>query len=223
MKIIDFPKLECVFEKDTIDGIYQVIPKIKEEYRWVFTEDCLAVTKLNGTNTSIVIENGKITKILNRLNVIDLWKSNTWFYEGIRWAIDSKVFIPELMSDGQFWGELIGKKLQGNPYQLESYRWLPFDYLKEKYSFKFWDEIVKDCKDKSDQEIFNIVDDIFKNLWCIYKRQLGIKEEVNENTKFEGLAGEGIVFYNKKTNQMCKLRRDQFKWFSGKRHKETEQ
>jgi hypothetical protein len=31
---------------------------------------------------------------------------------------------------------------------------------------------------------------------------------------------EGIVFHNIKTGQMAKLRRDQFDWYTGPRHKE---
>jgi len=220
-KIFDFPKIESPFERQEIDGIYQVIPKLKEEYRWIFTKDCLAVTKVDGTNLSVIIENGKITKILNRMNVIDIWKSNSYFYEGIKWAINSKVFIPELLLDGQYWGELIGKRINGNPYRLEEHRWLPFDWFKEKYYFKFWEEIIKECENKSsDKEKFEVVEETFKKLWCIYKRQLGIKGEVTENMKFEGLASEGIVFYNRKNGQMCKLRRDMFKWFKGNKHKE---
>lgn len=222
MKIKDFPKLESPFEREEINGSYQVVPKLKEEYRWFITEDCLAVTKIDGTNLSVVIENGRITNILNRMNVIDIWKSNLWFYEGIKWAIDAKIFIPELLPDGQYYGELIGKRFNGNPYNLEGYRWLPFDWFQEKYYFKFWEDIIKECKGKSDKEIFDIVEDVFKKLWCIYKRQLGIKGDVTEETKFEGLAAEGIVFYNKKTGQMCKLRRDQFLWFKGSRHNDKQ-
>ncbi|MBI4044204.1 MAG: hypothetical protein HY392_00680 [Candidatus Diapherotrites archaeon] len=42
---------------------------------------------------------------------------------------------------------------------------------------------------------------------------------VNEAVVFENsMAVEGIVFYSQKTGGMCKLRRDMFAWYKGKRH-----
>ena len=47
-----------------------------------------------------------------------------------------------------------------------------------------------------------------------------MKGEVNENVGFKNsVAAEGIVFYNIKTGQICKLRRDMFGWYKGRRHK----
>lgn len=216
----DFPKLECPFERGDKDGVWTTLPIIKPQFKWIFTDDCIASDKLDGTNVSIVIREGKIIKILNRSNVIDIWKSGYWFYEGIRTAIENKYINPELLEDGQYFGELIGPKLQGNPYQLTQHRWVPFYYLEQKYEYKFWKEFSQECKDLDDEQIFNKVSDLFKGLWSIYKRQLGITGEVTESTKFEGLAAEGIVFLNKKTGERCKLRRDMFSWFTGGRHNE---
>ena len=159
--------------------------------------------------------------ILNRLNVIDIWKDKEYFFEGIKYAIDEKYIIPELMEDNQIFGELIGERINGNPYRVDGYKWIPFDYIKEHYFFKFWVDIIKECAGKSDKEIFDIVSKVFEGLWCIYKRQHGIKGEVNKNVGFEGLAAEGIVFYNKKAGEMCKLRRDMFSWYCSRRHKEV--
>ena len=218
IKAKDFPKLECPFEKEFIEGNYVVIPKLREEFKWIITDKCLATTKLDGTNVSIVIEDGEIVKILNRTNKINIWKSGIQFYDGVRYAIDSGHIKLDLMPDCQLFGELIGPKLNSNPYQLKSHRFINFDYIKEKYYFKFWNDIINECEGKNDEEAFKIIENVFKGLWCLYKRQLGIKGEVNEDTKFKGLAAEGIVFYNIETGQMCKLRRDMFSWFSGSRH-----
>jgi hypothetical protein len=220
IRIKDFPKIESVFEREMVNGNYVCIPKIKEEYKWVFTDKCIAVDKLHGTNTSVIVEEEKIRKVLNRTNIIDIWKGKgaNKFYIGIKWAIDNNIFNPEIISDGQVFGELCGGKLSDNNYTFEGYRWIPFEYLKEKYYFKFWDDIIKECEGKTDEQIFKIVEEVFKGLWSIYKRQLGIKGEVNENIGNEGLAAEGIVFYNKETGQMCKCRRDMFSFFKGRRH-----
>lgn len=221
LKLHDHPKLECPFSKETINGKHQCVPKIHDEYRWVWTEDCIAVDKLDGTNVSVNIVEGKVKFILNRSNIIDIWKSGKWFYEGVRNAIDRNYIYPEQYADEQIFGELIGPKMQGNPYKLEEHLWVPFDYLKEKYAYKFWSDVVEQCKGKPDQEIFDITSETFKGLWSIYKRQHGIKSEVTEKSTFENsMAAEGIVFYNAKTNEKCKLRRDQFGWYTGRNHGE---
>ena len=218
--VLDYPKLESPFSRETIDGVHQCIPKIREEYRWVWSEDCIAVDKLDGTNVSVKMLNGRVKSIYNRCNVIDIWKSGKWFYDGVRNAIDRKYFDPLEYNDEQIFGELIGPKIQGNPYKLTEHLWVPFEYLKENYYYKFWQhDVVKECIGKTNDEIFNITSDVFKGLWSIYKRQHDIKGEVNEKSVFEDSpAAEGIVFYNSKTNEKCKLRRDMFVWYVGKRH-----
>ena len=234
--VIDMPKLLSPFYREEINKKYVCVPKIREEFRWVFTEEAIAVEKLDGTNVSVVVRDGKIVEIWNRTNKIEIWKKgNKRFVEGILEAIEKGYFNPEQVGDGQYFGELIGPLVNGNPYKLETHLWIPFDVLKEKLRFKFWDKLIPEFKGKSDEEIFKIVDEVFKGLWSLFKRQRGIKGEVNENVGFEGMAAEGIVFYRKDkeinlvrhpdvpggkltTLEMCKLRRDMFGWFKGRRH-----
>jgi hypothetical protein len=225
IEVKDFPKLESPFERETINGIHQVVPKIKPEFAWIFSKECLAVDKLDGTNVSVIVEDGKIKNLFNRTSRIDLWKSGKWFYEGVRNSIEHENFIPDLLNDGQYFGELIGPKLQGNPYKLEEHRWIPFDYLKKKYYFKFWSDFIAEVKVDDIQDTFNKVSELFKGLWSIYKRQSGLKGEVNETISFEdnnSMVAEGIVFWNTKSGEMCKLRRDMFSWYNGKRHGDVE-
>jgi len=223
VEIRDMPKLESPFEREDINGVYQCVPKLKEEYAWIFTDKCLAVDKLDGTNVSVVIQDNQIKNVYNRTTRIDLWKAKPWFFNGVRNAIETKNFNPDMLEDGQYFGELIGPKLQGNPYKLEEARWVPFKYLKENYAYKFWQgHVVPECQGKSVEEQFKIVEETFKELWSIYKRQRGIKGEVDESTPFEGTAAaEGIVFYNIETGAMCKLRRDMFAFYRGRRHADT--
>jgi hypothetical protein len=216
--IIDMPKLESPFEREKQpNGSYICIPKIREEYRWVFSANAIATDKLDGTNVSIAVSDGHIKAIFNRTSQVFLFtKGSKHFYEGICNAVERGYFLP--VEDGQFFGELIGEKIQGNPYQIKGHLWMPLQYLKAKFHYKFWAGFVKELEGKSDEEIFTATSELFKGLWSIYKLHIGIpKTEVTENMKFEGCAAEGMVFHNP-LGEMCKLRRDMFLWFKGQRH-----
>ena len=126
--------------------------------------------------------------------------------------------------DGQFFGELIGPKLQGNLYGLERHVWIPFSYAMEKLKFKFWDKLIPEFQGKTDNETYEKVSNVFRGLWSLFKRQRNRElfgdGHVDESTLFEGAAAEGIVFYRRNTFpvQMSKLRRDMFDWYKGKQH-----
>lgn len=215
MNLKDMSKLESPFEREEINGDYVCVPKFKQEFKWILDKNIvLATEKFDGTNVSVSIEDGYIKKVLNRTNNIDLWKSNIHFYLGIKRAIDEKKFKLDMVSDGQYFGELLGPKINGNYQELESPLWLPFDYIKEHYYFKFYynwlDEIQKNPN--TEETLFNHFSELFKSLKSLWFRQKGGQEK----------QPEGIVFYNKLTGEMCKLRCDMFDWYSGKRHKQKE-
>ena len=158
--------------------------------------------------------------LYNRINLIDLWKKgNSHFVKGILESIDKEYIKLILLEDGNYFGELIGPKVQANPYELKNNLWLPFEKIQERFTYKFWDDYIKDLNGLNDQDIYEKVSGLFKNLWSICKRKYGIKgPDVNENTSFIDMAAEGIVFYNRDRTMMAKLRRDMFDWFKGKRH-----
>ncbi|MFH0797070.1 MAG: RNA ligase family protein [Candidatus Omnitrophota bacterium] len=213
----DMPKLEAPFERQEIDGRHVCIPKIKEGYRWVFTES-EAVEKLDGTNVSVEITGKHISTIRNRLNLINIWQSGKiHFAEGILKAIE-KGHFSEDREDGIYFGELIGEKLQGNPYKIQGHLWLPLDVIKVKYTYKFWQkDILPFLKDKTEEQIFEEVSSAFKGLWSLLKRRTIPTNEsikMDESLGFEGYAAEGIVFYSP-NGEMAKLRRDMFAWFRG--------
>jgi hypothetical protein len=220
MKInaIDMPKLESPFKREVVNGIYVCVPKIEEGYGWVFEEGVLATEKLDGTNMSIEVKDGQIINVRNRKNIIDIWeKGNKRFVVGVMEAIEKEYIKLSNLGDGMYFGELIGEMIQENPYKIEGQLWIPFETLKEKCKYKFWDGVVEEMKGMGEREKFEKVRDIFKGLWSLFKRQKGMKGEVSEKTGFEGMAAEGIVFYGK-DGQMAKLRRDMFDWFVGERH-----
>jgi len=213
--IKDMPKLKSPFERGDVNGKHKCLPIFCEDYHWILNpEKVIATEKFDGTNVSVIIEDGDIKYVLNRTNKIDLWKSKEWFYNGIKRAIDEKKFNPNLCSDGQYFGELIGSKIQGNPYGLDSPLWLPFDYVKKHYAFKFYNNWLKEKKLNhlenviiGSKEPYNDFSELFKELKSLWFRKRGLEK-----------SPEGIVFYNKDNGDMCKLRCDMFDWYIGKEH-----
>lgn len=232
--IKDMPKLESPFEREHINGNYVLVPKLKDEFRWIFTEECMAVEKIDGTCTSIYVEGGNIVSIFNRTNRIDMWsQGGIRFVEGIQQAIVRNYINLKRYKNNQIFGELIGPKVQGNPYRLDRHFWMPFIYMKRKYNYRFWGDVCKECEGRTDEEKFEIVSNTFKELWSLVKRRFwgewpenkNMREWVNENIGFKECAAEGIVFYKRheydseEYGNCCKLRRDMFEWFKGPEHK----
>jgi len=200
-KILDMPKLESPFVRKEINGNYVVTPEIAEGYEWVFNDDSVIATeKLHGTNVSIVIENGIIVSIWNRT------ARTPFFNKGKRFITDALLTSFErgymdLLTDGQYFGEVIGEKVNGNPYKLSGHIWIPFNtYCKEHLAYKSWGKYPK---------TFDAISEWFKTLMPLFALKRGDKE---------GFV-EGIVFYHP-DGRMAKLRRDMFGWYTGKRHKE---
>src|SRR3990167_5675296 len=141
--LTDFPKLHCPFLRQTFDvnreqwqkhgsplgmrepKAYLVVNRVNPGYEWVFEDpDTIAVEKLNGTNIKILTEKGRLIAVQNRLNVIDplqIMKGKTFIIEGVFIAIGKDYVKP----DGEQAGELIGPKVQGNPYKLDLHEWYP--------------------------------------------------------------------------------------------------
>ena len=214
----DMPKLQSPFVRKVINGDFIVTPEIDREYRWVFKES-IATDKIDGTNVSIIIKDGEIKSVYNRLNKIDFWSGNRYIINGVRGSVIKGYFRPESLDDGQYYGECIGDKIQGNPYQLlEENIWIPFSRIKEKYQLKYWQEMLNQFDGKSDKEIYSIVSKFFMDLYSLFAAGRGLKGRITKNTIFpnSGVA-EGLVFYST-DGRMAKLRRDMFDWYKGKRH-----
>ena len=200
MKIKNMPKIESHFKRIEMDIGYIVIDKINEGYEWVFEdESVMAIEKLHGTNVSIVIMEGVVTSVFNRTERIPfITKGKEWIIKGI---LNSKVRgYLEFLGDGQFFGELIGPKVNGNPYNLKEHLWIPFDTFAQKHlRYKSWGKYPKD---------FKTISEWFKNdLLPLYASMQGNRE---------GFV-EGVVFTHP-DGRMAKLRCDMFDWFKGKRH-----
>ena len=160
----------------------------------------MAIEKLNGTNVSIVVEMGMITAIFNRSARIPFFnKGKEFVTEGI--LNSYKKGYMDLLLDGQHFGELIGPKVNGNPYKLTEHLWIPFETFGQKHlRYKSWGKYPKD---------FETISEWFKDLMPLYALMKDQKE---------GGFVEGVVFTHP-DGRMAKLRCDMFDWWNGKEHK----
>ncbi len=219
----DFPKIYCplvrkIYKVDPIvfkkigsryqlkaPEVYLVINKINPGYEWVFEDpDTIAVEKLDGTNIKIKTEKGRLVAVQNRMNIIDPLKvvgGPAHIVDGILRSAAKDLIKP----DGEQAGELIGPKLQGNPYKLESHEWYPFD------------KAISDLKYKS----FHEHERTFDNWSSWFKDHLQSRYFTKRASKLglnESVFAEGVIFYNLKRKAenkswRAKLRRNMFSWY----------
>jgi len=197
MKIKDMPKLQSPFIRKEIGGQYIVTPEIDPEYKWVFEDDSVTCQeKLDGTNVSIIIENGKVTRVYNRTNEQDILANNPVMI-AIRNSYEKGYCN---FTDGQYFGEAVGERIQGNPYKLKESIWLPFNtYFVKHLTYKTWGKYPK---------TYEVISEWFKTgLFPLFSASKGNKE---------GFV-EGVVFHHP-DGRMAKLRRDMFDWYEGVRH-----
>ena len=221
--LTDFPKLECPFVRKVFKvnktqwekcgaelGLrqpeaYLVVNEVNPGYEWVFEDqDTIAVEKLNGTNVKIQTEKGRLIAVQNRLNVIDplqVMEGKTYIIEGIFQAIGKDYVKP----DGQQAGEVIGPKVQGNPYKLPVHEWYPFELAVDRLRYKSFHEHERTFENFSSW----FKDGLFSRYYTKRASKLGLTDQV---------MAEGVVFYNLKRKEqgqlwMAKLRRDMFDWY----------
>lgn len=218
--LTDFPKIECPFVRKTYKvnadnfkkygrrlqlrapEVYLVTDEINPGFEWVFDDpDTIAVEKLNGTNVKLQTENGRLVTLQNRKNIIDplqILKGKNFIVEGIFAAIQ-KGYVEDNEVQA---GEIIGPKLQGNPYLMDNHIWYPFAKAVNHLKYKSFHQHERTFAN------FNTwFKDHLKSLY--HSKRIGY-----ENAVF----AEGVVFYNltrKAENKtyMAKLRRDMFDWF----------
>ena len=198
--ITDMPKLHSPFVRVKGDTGYCVTPMVEEGFEWVFTDDSvIAVEKLNGTNVSVLVDNGVVTAVWNRdtrLPFFNRGKRN--IIEGVMEAYD-RGYI-DMLLDGQHFGELIGPRIQGNPYNLTEPLWIPFEtYSQRKLVYRSWGKYPK---------TFDAISEWFKDLPSAFMLMRGDRTA----------SAEGIVFTRPADGAMAKLRVDMFVWYTGRRH-----
>lgn len=206
--IRDFPKLQSPFVRDEIDGKYVVTPTIPEDMQWVFEgshEDVVCTEKLDGTDVSIIIEGGKITRVFNRTSEVPFFnKGKSYIIQAILEAYDRGYCN---FTDGQYFGEVIGPKLNANPYKLDFHVWIPFNsYCRDHLSYHSFHKYPKTFEGLSRWFAMPVEEG---GLFSLYYQKIH-KAKVKP---------EGVVFHNLKTGQMAKLRMDMWDWHVGKKHK----
>ncbi|MBF0443289.1 MAG: hypothetical protein HQK54_15375 [Oligoflexales bacterium] len=219
----DFPKLYCPFVRQLFKvphdhwkkggarlGLkapeaYLVVDRINPEFEWVFNDpDTFAVEKLNGSNVKILTQGGRLVAVQNRKNIIDplqIIKGKTFIMEGIVNAAAKDL----IKSDGEQAGELIGPKLQANPYKLDRHEWYPFDLAMTNLRYRSFNEHER----------------TFENLSSWFKDWLFSRYYQKRATKLaldDKVMAEGVVFYNlrrrdEQQSWRAKLRRDMFAWY----------
>ena len=167
-------------------------------------DDTIAVEKLNGTNVKLLTEDGRLTSLYNRKNSIDplqIMKGKTFIIEGIFRAIQ-KGYVEK---DGEQAGEVIGPKVQGNPYNLNNHIWYPFSKAVKHLSYRSFHEHEKN----------------FDNWSRWFKDYLVSRFSAKRKSKYthySEVMAEGIVLYNLRRKEegkiyRSKLRRDMFGWY----------
>ena len=214
----NFPKIECPFIRKNFEvnkddwkkygkesqmrepSVYLVINEINPGYEWVFEDkDVIASEKLDGTNVKLKTENGRLISLMNRKNSIDplqIVKGKTFIIEGVFRAIQKGYIEPE----GVQAGEVIGPKLQGNPYRLDNHIWYPFGKAVKHLAYRSFYEHER----------------TFDNWSSWFKDYLGSRFAAKRGEK--DIMAEGVVFHSpsrKAENKiyMAKLRRNMFDWF----------
>lgn len=207
IKIKDMEKLESPFVRKINDNNeYIITDEITKGAEWVFEggpDEVLCVEKIDGTNVSIVIENGIIVSIWNRTERLPFFnKGKAHIIEGVYEAfLRGYCELP----DGQFFGELIGPKVNGNPYRLDKHLWIPFNtYCRDKLSYNSYHKYPKTFLNLN-KWLLDSIDE--GGIFSLFMRKKEIKQKP-----------EGVVFHNLKTGQMLKLRLDMMPNYKGKRH-----
>ncbi len=209
--IHDMPKIECPFVRKKINGDYIVTDEIAEGMEWVFNdESVLATEKLDGTNVSVLIQDGVITSIWNRTERIPFFnKGKKHIVEGLLNSFEKGYM--EFMIDGQHFGELIGPKVNGNPYKLKEHRWIPFETFARKHlAYTSWGKYPK---------TFQSISEWLKTLMPLYNLMINVDSSNRDEIMKNGFV-EGIVFVQPSTGKMAKIRKDMYDWYKGERHKE---
>ncbi len=219
----DFPKIQCPYLRQTFPvrqedwkkhgsryqlkkpEAYLVVDRVNPGFEWVFEDKhTVAVEKLNGTNIKIRTEKGRLVEVQNRLNVIDpqnIFSGKTFIMEGIYRSLGKDRVLP----DAEQAGELIGPKLQGNPYKLEMHEWYPFESAANDLKYKSFHEHDRCFANWS----FWFKEGLFSRLYTKRASKLGLTDKV---------MAEGVIFFNPERkaqgkSYMAKLRRDMFDWY----------
>lgn len=225
MSIFKFPKIESPFErKNNKNGEYVVYDKVNNKLsnfvNWK------AVEKLDGTNSAVKLKDGEVHKVYTRhgdksMNEVDEYgnKNHQRISRGVQECVN-RGWI-EGYEDGIYYGEVVGEKIQGNPYNLSGYLFVPFEWARENLQYKSWGKYPQD---------FDSISQWFKeDLFSLFYAKIH-GTSLEKASVSNGTFCEGIMFVNPhveapyskenppNADNYAKLRRDMFEWYEGERH-----
>lgn len=163
-----------------------------------FTRDTL----VHNSNIKLFTNEDRLLFALNRANYLDLQslKGKLFLNEGILEAIQRSY----VESSGEQAGELMGPKLQGNPYNLDRHLWYPFKKAFDSLSYKS----------------FHDHDRTFDNWSSWFENHLKsiFYTKIHKTSFAAAPFAEGVVFTSPSRKEkglisMAKLRRDMFRWY----------
>lgn len=228
-----FPKVRSVYSRSNNDnGDYTVDPVVNTGFDWVFerSDEVQAVEKIHGTNVGILKEDGTVTEATTRIgdrsmNYVEPYDDVDTHYvvRGIQNSI--RRGYTDDMDDGWIFGELVGPKLHGNPYDLDEHLFIPFEWLRDKCEYRSYGKYPTDFDSVSgwlEEDIFSL----------FYSKMNGT--DLDEASVSNGTFVEGLVFihpdfegrvhpddlhvtpseeYGSVTHTLGKLRRDMYEWW----------
>lgn len=203
-----FPKLNSPLVREETDQGYVVTEEVQEGHEWVFEEaeenHVIAAEKLDGTNCA-VRWTGDDLKMWTRMGQNDMNEAR-WLSTDRGEVVDGilrawrRGWIRRYADEGEsLYGELIGEKIQGNRYDINGHLFVPFEYLRDKCSYQSYGDYPVG-KGPFEQWFSDGLIPLFYARW----HNQGF-DEAEENCK-----PEGVVFYNRETGDMSKLRYDMF-------------
>lgn len=218
MMIKDMPKIHCPFVRveDEETNTYKVIDEINTDddgnsYDWVFNDPrTMAIEKIDGTNVSVVIQNGQVTDVFNRTNRIPLMPTDTYHQRIIKGILNtlSRGYL-DMLINGQYFGELVGPKINGNHHKLDDWLFVPFKtYAQKKLKYKSYGKYGTD---------FDSLESWFKDgLIPLFNARERRVQFSNCKHRFV----EGIMFTHPEPEDIdtlpyAKLRYDMYPWYNG--------
>lgn len=197
-----YPKIESPFVREG----NTIINNIKKDYEWVFQSDnVIAVEKLDGENIGVHFKNGKVKSIYTRNgNKKTIAKGDTEYVEAIANSMKKDWDKYINTKNSLEYGELVGPKIKGNPYDLDKHLWVPFKRSREKLTYNSWGEYPKTYE--SINNWFNPNKNGLIPLFYSNRHGLNFDEAKEKDYV------EGVIFYNTKTKEKAKLRIDMFPW-----------
>ena len=130
------------------------------------------------------------------IDPLQIIKGKTFLMEGVFQAIGKGYVEP----DGEQCGELIGPKLQSNPYRLNVHLWYPFSKAIKHLRYNSFHEHDRDFDG-----------------WSVWFEDYLLSRFASKRGEKDVMA-EGVVFYNlkrkaEKKSYMAKLKRSMYSWF----------